>query len=87
MVDKRRNGGVDSRTKRPHNDRMSTTSTIPAEVMAKMQDAADRAAKGIRDPEAMRKACDEMDQMREELRRRIGTVEMAVELIRDARNP
>ena len=49
-----------------------------------MQEAADNAAKGIRDADAMRKAREEMDRMREE---RCGAVDVAVELIRDARNP
>jgi len=40
-----------------------------------------------RDQEAVRKACERMDRMREELRSRIGTVDLAVELIREARNP
>ncbi len=66
---------------------MSIDTAISAESMARMQEAADNAAKGIRDPEAMRKACEEMDQMREELRRRIGTVDVAVDFVRDARNP
>lgn len=39
-----------------------------------------------RDPEMVRKACERMDKMREELRARIGTVDVAVELIRDARD-
>jgi hypothetical protein len=65
---------------------MSTDTIISAEIMARMQEAADKAAKGIRDPEAMRKASDEMDRMREELRKRIGTVDVAVDFIRDARN-
>jgi hypothetical protein len=39
-----------------------------------------------RDPELVRKACERMDRMREELRARIGTVEVAVELVRDARD-
>ena len=52
-----------------------------------LQDAIDRLIRGERDPEAMRKAYERMDQMREELRARIGTVEMAVDLIRDARDP
>jgi predicted nucleotide-binding protein (sugar kinase/HSP70/actin superfamily) len=38
------------------------------------------------DSEAMRKARQRMDQMREDLRQRIGTVEVAVDLVRDARN-
>lgn len=65
---------------------MSTDTIISAEIMARMQEATDKAAKGIRDPEAMRKASDEMDRMREELRKRIGTVNVAVDFIRDARN-
>ena len=44
--------------------RMIEAMLFPAELMAKMQAAADNAAKGIRDPEAMRKACEEMDRMR-----------------------
>lgn len=39
-----------------------------------------------RDPDLVRKACERMDQMREELRARIGTVDVAVELIREARD-
>ena len=39
-----------------------------------------------RDPEMVRKACERMDRMREELRARIGTVDVAVDLIRDARD-
>lgn len=65
---------------------MSIDTIIPTDLMAELQAAADKAAKGIRDPEAMRQAAEEMDQMREDLRKRIGTVEVAVELIRDARN-
>jgi hypothetical protein len=40
-----------------------------------------------RNPEAVRKACERMERMREELRARIGTVDLAVELIREARDP
>lgn len=65
---------------------MSTDTLFSTEVMARMQEAADKAAQGLRDPDAMREACEEMDRMREELRQRIGTVDMAVDLIRDARN-
>jgi hypothetical protein len=37
------------------------------------------------DPVTMRKACEEMDRLREETRRRVGTVEVAVDFVRDAR--
>ncbi|HZN36835.1 MAG TPA: hypothetical protein VFB80_23560 [Pirellulaceae bacterium] len=53
--------------------------------MIRLQETIDRLIRGERDPEAMRKACEEMDAAREELRRRIGTVDVAVDLIRDAR--
>jgi hypothetical protein len=39
-----------------------------------------------RDPELVRKACERMDKMREELRARIGTVDIAVELVREFRD-
>jgi hypothetical protein len=39
-----------------------------------------------RDLELVKKACERIDKMREDLRARIGTVDIAVELIRDARN-
>jgi hypothetical protein len=38
-----------------------------------------------RDPELVRKACEEMDATREEIRRRVGIVDIAVELVREAR--
>jgi hypothetical protein len=63
---------------------METATT--AEAYKELQEAIDRLIRGERDPEAMRKACERMDQMREELRARIGTVEVAVDLIRDARD-
>jgi hypothetical protein len=50
------------------NDVMTTTepnSLIPPQIMAELQAAADRAAKGFRDPEIMAKACERMDQLRE----------------------
>lgn len=41
---------------------------------------------GIRDPIIGQRAREEMDRMREETRKRIGTVDVAVELIHDARD-
>jgi hypothetical protein len=38
------------------------------------------------DPETMRAACQEMDRLREEIRKRVGTVDVAVEFVRDARD-
>lgn len=65
---------------------MRPASTIPPEIMAELQEAADRAARGIRDPEAMREACERMDRMREELRQKYGEMSVAVDLIREVRD-
>ena len=51
-----------------------------------LQAAIDRAMKGIRDPEAMRKACERMDRMREETYRKHGLLDIAVPSIRALRN-
>jgi hypothetical protein len=61
-------------------------SAIPPELVAELQEAADKAAKGIRDPETMRKACERMDRMREQLRERQGEMNVAVDLIREIRD-
>jgi hypothetical protein len=58
----------------------------PPEYVTELQEAVDRLVKGIRDPEAMRRACDRMDRMREEMRKRVGEVEVAVDLIRESRD-
>jgi hypothetical protein len=61
------------------------TSTIPAELMGELQVAADKAAKGIRDPEAMRKASEDMDRLSEEIRKKHGVLEIGVAAIRELR--
>jgi hypothetical protein len=45
---------------------------IPHEVMAELQEAAAQAAKGLRDPDATRRACERMDRMREKNRQLFG---------------
>ena len=54
--------------------------------MARMQLAADRASKGIRDRDAMRKAAEDMDRISEEIRKRNGLVDIAVPYIRELRD-
>jgi hypothetical protein len=58
---------------------------IPPELMAELQERANRAVRGVVDPEARRIARERMDRMREEFRRRHGEVNLAVDLIREAR--
>ncbi len=62
------------------------TPAIPPELMAELQLAAEDAAKGIRDPEKMRLAAEEMDRTREEIYRRVGLVDFAVPTIRALRD-
>jgi hypothetical protein len=59
---------------------------IPPELLAEMQRAVDLAAKGIRDPEAMRRACEDMDRLREEIFRREGLLDIGVPAIRALRD-
>ncbi len=55
-------------------------------VDPELQDAIDRAILGARDPEVMKKAAERMDRMREEMRQRVGEVNLAVELICETRD-
>ena len=65
---------------------METDSVLPPEVMAELQEAADRAAKGIRDPEIARQSRARMDHRREEIRRQHGVLNIAVPAIRELRD-
>ena len=60
--------------------------TIPQEELDALREAIDRAAKGLRDPKAARRACDEMDSAREEMRPDYGERNLAVDLIRESRD-
>jgi hypothetical protein len=55
-------------------------------VDPEVQVAIDRALKGVRDPDSMRQAAERMDRMREEMRARVGNVNLAVPLIRETRH-
>lgn len=57
-----------------------------SDVMARMQEAADKAAKGIRDPEAAKKAAENMDRISEEIRRQQGVLNISVPYLRESRN-
>jgi hypothetical protein len=55
-------------------------------VDPEVQAAVDRVLRGVRDPEAMRRAAERMDRMREQMRQRVGNVNLAVPLIRETRD-
>jgi hypothetical protein len=71
---------------------MDTTEThavipgVPPELAAQFQEALDDLAKGIRRPDKMKAACERMDRMREENRKRFGEQNIAVNLIRETRD-
>ena len=62
------------------------TTTIPPEALRELEEAIDRALRGVRDPEAMRQAAERMDRTREEIYRRVGLLDFAVPAIRDLRD-
>lgn len=64
----------------------STTVNLSSELLAEFQKAAEDAVKGVRNQEAMAKACQEMDRLREEIRRRHGILNIAVPAIRELRD-
>jgi hypothetical protein len=57
--------------------------TIPTNN--ELQEAAERAAKGIRDTDIMQQASKRLDDLREAVKRRVGIVDLAVDLVREAR--
>jgi hypothetical protein len=62
------------------------TSAIAPELLAELEEAVERLMKGVRDPEVMRQAAEEMDAAREELRKRHGEMNIAVDLVRESRD-
>jgi predicted TIM-barrel fold metal-dependent hydrolase len=68
---------------------MNTTESItgiPEEVKAQLRETLDDLVKGIRRPDKMKAACERMDRMREENRKRFGEQNIAVDLIRETRD-
>ena len=64
---------------------MSTTSNTTEQISHNTEEALARASRGERDPVRGAKALEEMARTREEIRKRVGNVDVH-ELIRDARN-
>lgn len=65
---------------------IDTITVIPPNLLAELQDAVDKAAKGIRDPEAAKLACEEMDRISEEIRKKHGILDIGVPAIREIRD-
>jgi hypothetical protein len=64
----------------------SEKNLIPPKLLVELEKALDNAAKGIRDLDTIKKACRDMDRMREEMRKKVGTLDVAVDLIRQGRD-
>jgi len=58
---------------------------ITPELEAEFEAAVRQAMSGVRDPEAMRRAAERMDRMREETYRKHGLLEIGVPAIRELR--
>ena len=59
---------------------------ISAELMVELQEAADKLARGERDPEAAKQAAQRMDRLREENRKLFGVQNIGVDIIRQMRD-
>lgn len=59
---------------------------IPAEVLAEMERVARAAMTPNPDPEVMRRACQEMDRIREEIFQKHGILDIGVPAIRELRD-
>ncbi len=60
--------------------------TLPHELLAEMEQAARIALSNLRDREEMRQACERMDRMREETKRKHGILDIGVRTIRELRD-
>jgi hypothetical protein len=63
---------------------MATRATDP---FTELHQAALGAAQGLRDRTAVDEACEGMDRRREELRKKLGELQLTSELIREVREP
>src|SRR2546423_1080193 len=62
------------------------TSGLPPDILAEMQEAAERTAKGLRDPEAAKRAREDTDRPREEIYRKHGVPVHGLPAIRELRD-
>ena len=68
---------------------MNVTETVPGipeDLKAQLRQTLDDLVKGVRRPDKMKAACERMDRMREENRKLFGEQNIAVDLIREARD-
>ena len=76
---------VDFSATQAHNQGMEINH-IPPEILAQMDVAALKAMSPDRDPEAMKNACERMDRMREDIKKKYGILDIGVPAIRELRD-
>jgi hypothetical protein len=63
------------------------STVIPPEILADLEEVVRQAASGgVRDPELLRRVYERSAQVQEELRKKHGVLDVAVELIREIRD-
>ena len=67
-------------------DQDMESNSLTSELLAAMRQAGQKALSNVRDREAMKRACDRMDRMREEIRKKHGTLDIGVPAIRELRD-
>ena len=65
---------------------MSIDTTHTEEAKRELEATIAKLMRGERDPEATRRSCERMDRMREDIYKRVGTVDVAVDFIRELRD-
>lgn len=65
----------------------NATTGISPDLAAELREMLADLAKGIRRPEKIQAACERMDRLREENRQLFGEQNIAVELVRQTRDP
>jgi len=76
---------VDFSATQAHNQGMEIND-IPPEILAQMDVAALKAMSPDRDPEAMKNACERMDRMREDIKKKHVILNIGVPAIRELRD-
>jgi hypothetical protein len=68
---------------------MTTTNTdhLTSESSRELERVLERLDAGIRDPEEGRRALERLARESEEIRQRLGTLDVVVDLVREARDP
>lgn len=64
----------------------SENNLIPAELAIAMQEAVENAVKGVRDPERIKRARENMDRIRAEICKDHGVLDIGVAAIRELRD-